>query len=396
MKLERVKELYDIYRRDLFEDVLPFWTKYSIDHEYGGYHHYLDCDGKLISAEKSGILNSRQLWTYSYLYNNFGNKQEWLDIAKAGYDFFIKHFIDYDGRIFFQVTRDGRPLRKRRYWIAETFAISALAEYSKAAGSAEALQKARDTFNLVLYLIEHPDQLEPKFNPQTRPMIGHVGPMLLINSAQTMRDIDPENAGLYNDTIDRMHNLIMEHLVKPAYKAVFEVVGGNGEVMDDTPLGRCISPGHGIVNAWIVLLEGQYRKDQKMIRTGLDMLDWSLEIGWDKEFGGLLYFVDLKGLPTDQSNYQMKYWWPHNEAMYALLLADDLTNDGKYEKWYGKVHEWSYKHFKDNENGEWFGYLNRDGSINLPVKGGDWKGSFHTTRMYMYGLQLLEKMKAAG
>jgi len=394
MKTERVKELYELYKQDLFGNVLPFWTKHSIDYKYGGYHHYLDRDGTLLSTDKSGILNGRQLWTYAYLYNNFGRKKEWLDLAKVGYDFFVKHFIDQDGRILFQVTQDGKPLRKRRYWIAETFAILGLAEYAKAVGSEEVLQKARDTFNLILDLIAHPGRLEPKYNPQTRPMVGHVGPMLLFNSAQTMREIDPDNTKLYNETIGQMHKLIVDFMVKPEQKVVLEVAGSNGEIMDWTPMGRCISPGHSIVNSWVVMLEGLYRNDRQMIDTGLYMLDWSLEKGWDEQYGGFYNFFDMKGMPTDQSAYQMKYWWPHNEAMYALLLANYITNDAKYEEWYEKVHDWSYKHFVDKEYGEWYGYLNRDGSVNLPVKGGDWKGSFHTTRMYMNVIQLLEKMGA--
>ena len=100
---------------------------------------------------------------------------------------------------------------------------------------------------------------------------------------------------------------------------------------------------------------------------------------------------DLKGLPSDQSTYQMKYWWPHNEALVALLLADHITGEKKYADWYEKVHEWTFSHFPDREYGEWFGYLNRDGSVNLPIKGGDWKGSFHVSRMFMYGIQLLQK-----
>lgn len=391
MDKKRKKELLELYKDNLFNDIIPFWTKYSVDRQYGGYHHYLDRDGSLLSTDKSVWLNSRQLWTYSYLYNHFGKKKEWLDLATLGYQFLNQHCFDQDGRMFFQVTADGKPLRMRRYWLTETFGIIGLGEYAKATGDEKILQQARDMFNLVLRLYDNPVGLEPKVNPQTRPMFGHVGPMLFISSSQTMREVDPENEQRYTDTITRLFNEITTRLVKPDLKVLLEVAGINGELLDNFPGGRCIVPGHGIESAWFMMVEGLYRNDEAMIQDGLNIMNWSLERGWDKEYGGIYYMMDLKGLPSDQSTYQMKYWWPHNEALVALLLADHITGEKKYADWYEKVHEWTFSHFPDREYGEWFGYLNRDGSVNLPIKGGDWKGSFHVSRMFMYGIQLLQK-----
>jgi len=392
MELNRLKELHDIYKSMLFEDIIPFWTRYSIDNKYGGYNHYLDRDGSLLSTDKSVWLLGRQLWTYSYLYNNFEKKQEWLEIARTGYDFINKFCFDRDGRMFFQVTSEGKPLRKRRYFFTETFGIIGLAEYAKATNDEKVLQKARDTFNLVLDLFKNPQRLEPKVIPQTRSMIGHVGLMLFLSAAQTLREIDTENAGIYNSTILELYELIIKYLLKKNEKVLLELVSIDGKIMDYIPQGRCIAPGHGIEEAWFLLKEGIYRNNNEMKRNALDILDWSLEWGWDKEFGGIFNFVDLRGLPTDQVSYNMKYWWPHNEALYALLLASYVTDDEKYAKWYEKVHDWTFKHFPDSEYGEWYGYLNRDGSVCLPIKGGEWKGSFHVSRMFMFGIELIRKM----
>ena len=389
MKITRKKELSELYRSSLFNDIIPFWTKHSIDSKNGGYFNYLNRDGSLLSTDKSVWLISRQLWTFSYLYNNFEKKKEWLDIATIGYDFLNKYCFDKDGRMFFQVTDDGRPIRKRRYWLTETFGIIGLGEYAKATGNEQILQKARDTFNLVLDLYDHSQKLEPKMIPETRPMFGHIGPLLFISSAQTMRNVDSQNQDLYNDTIMRLYNEIKNHLIKHDKKVLLEVAGSNGEVLDNIPLGRCIVPGHGIEEAWFLMTEGIYRNDKCIIEEALNILQWSLEWGWDKQYGGIYNMVDIKGLPSDQVNYDMKCWWPHNEALYALLLADHITNDIKYEQWYEKVHSWTFSHFPDKEYGEWYGYLNRDGSVNIPIKGGDWKGSFHVSRMFMFGLELL-------
>jgi N-acylglucosamine 2-epimerase len=46
--------------------------------------------------------------------------------------------------MFFSVTREGRPLRKRRYLFSEAFATIALAAYGKAADDAAIRRQALD------------------------------------------------------------------------------------------------------------------------------------------------------------------------------------------------------------------------------------------------------------
>jgi N-acylglucosamine 2-epimerase len=90
----------------------------------------------------------------------------------------------------------------------------------------------------------------------------------------------------------------------------------------------------------------------------------------------------------------MKLWWPHNEAIYATLLAYHLTGDPKYEAWHGKVNDYAYSHFPDKEYGDWFKYLHKDGSLSSRIKGNTWAGPFHLSRMQIFCWKLLEEMKA--
>jgi len=89
----------------------------------------------------------------------------------------------------------------------------------------------------------------------------------------------------------------------------------------------------------------------------------------------------------------MKFWWPHNEAIIATLLAWQLTRDPKYVRWHQLVHDWSYAHFPDPLYGEWYGYLRRDGTVSTPLKGNMWKGPFHLPRMQWYCWQRLAEIK---
>ncbi len=128
----------------------------------------------------------------------------------------------------------------------------------------------------------------------------------------------------------------------------------------------------------------------------LEILDWSLERGWDPKYGGILYFVDVEGRQPVQYEWDMKLFWPHNEAIYATLLAHVLTEEKRYESWFEKVYAWSMSHFPDRKYGEWIGYLHRDGSVSHDLKGNMWKGAFHVPRMQLYCHLLLEEMGKKG
>jgi len=139
--------------------------------------------------------------------------------------------------------------------------------------------------------------------------------------------------------------------------------------------------------------EGKLRGDSELIETGRTMFDWMWQRGWDQEYGGLLYFVDVNGLPVQEYWHDMKFWWPHNEAIIATLLAYQLTGDEKYAQWHTEGHDWSHQHFADREQGEWYGYLHRDGRVSVPLKGNLWKEPFHMPRMQLVCWQIRQIME---
>ncbi|HBE77754.1 MAG TPA: N-acylglucosamine 2-epimerase [Firmicutes bacterium] len=389
MEKERIEYLRNFYQQYLLENCIPFWIKNGLDHQYGGIWSCLDQKGDVYNTDKSVWFQGRGTWMFSRLYNLMGQKAEWLNAAKLGYDFLINHCFDLDGRMFFSVTRDGKPLQKRRYMFSETFAIIACAEYSKASGDKAALDRARQIYEMVLDLYRNPGKIQPKINPQTRMTKALAMPMILLNTTQSLREIDPDLKydGLAKEFVDE----ILKDFFKPSAGAAFEIVGPKGERLD-SPQGRCINPGHSIEASWFIMHEGIYRKDQQLIDQALQLLDCSLKIGWDDLYGGLLSFVDIEGKPTEQLEADMKLWWPHTEALHALLLAHHLTGNTKYEEWYNKVHVWSFGHFADQKNPEWFGYLHRDGSVSKTLKGSMWKGPFHLPRVLLLNTKLLETM----
>lgn len=389
--LEGIRTLKAVYRDGLLQDTVPFWLKHSVDHEHGGFTICLNRDGSLLDTDKGIWTQGRFTWLLATLYSEVAPNPEWLALAKHGVDFLRKYGFDDDGRMFFSVTRDGKPLRKRRYVFSEAFAVAAFAAYARASGDTQAREEALAVFRLMQTCLTEPGRLAPKLIPETRSTKGLAVPMIQIVTAQILREAldDPQEC---NRVIDAAIAEIERDFMKPDLKAVLETVSASGAVLDHFD-GRMLCPGHAIEAAWFILKESEYRgHDLRLRELGLTILDWMLEWGWDQEYGGVLYYRDFKGLPVQEYWQDMKFWWPHNEAIIATLLAYTLTRDEKYAWWHKLIHDWAYAHFPDAEHGEWFGYLHRDGRLSVPLKGNFWKGPFHLPRMQLVCWKALEAL----
>lgn len=380
--------LKDFYKNQLVKDTVPFWFPRSVDVEHGGYLLMRDADGTLIDDDKAVWIQGRAAWLLATLYNTIEKKREWLDGSKSGIDFLNSHCFDTDVQMFFHVTRKGAPIRKRRYFFSETFAVIANAAYAKASGDENAAQKARDIFGSCLQYMSGEKKLEPKFT-NTRQAKGIGGPMIMMNTAQQLRETIGDDR--CDEYISKWINEIEAYFVKDDIRCVMEQVAADGSIIDHID-GRTLNPGHAIEGAWFILHEAVYRNNDKhLIDLGCRMLDYMWERGWDKEHGGILYFRDVYNKPVQEYWQDMKFWWPQNEAIIATLLAYLVTGNKKYAQWHKMIHEYAYGKFHDKEHGEWFGYLHRDGTIAQTAKGNLFKGPFHLPRQEWYCWQILEK-----
>jgi N-acylglucosamine 2-epimerase len=347
-----------------------------------------DADGSLIDDDKAVWIQGRATWLLATLYNTIEKKQEWLDGAKLGYDFLNRHCFDGDGQMFFHVTRDGKPIRKRRYFFSETFYVIATAAYAKASGDKQAAENARNVFGACIAYASGEKKLQPKFS-DTRPSKGIGVPMIMMNTAQQLRETIGDDR--CDEYISKWIAEIERDFVKDDIKCVMEQVAPDGSIIDHID-GRTLNPGHAIEGAWFILHEAKYRNnDPHLIELGCKMLDYMWERGWDKEHGGILYFRDVYDKPVQEYWQDMKFWWPHNETIIATLLAYLLTGNEKYARWHKMVLDYSYEKFHDKKYGEWFGYLHRDGSIAQTAKGNLYKGPFHLPRQEWYCLQILNE-----
>ena len=328
------------YKNDVINNIMPFWIKNGLDRKNGGVYTCLDRDGSLMDTTKSVWFQGRFGFIAAYAYNNIEMNPEWLAASKSCIDFIEAHCFDTDGHMFFEVTAEGAPLRKRRYVFSEGFAAIAMAEYALATGEKKYAERALEIFKKTQYFLETPGLLEPTYLP-TQPARGHSITMILINTCN----------------------------------------------------GRVINPGHCIETAWFIMEEAKSRNwDKDLTQLALQILDWSWEWGWDKEYGGIINFRDCRNLPPQDYSQDMKFWWPQTEAIIATLYAYQATKDEKYLEMHKQISEWTYAHFPDKEYGEWYGYLHRDGTVAQPAKGNIFKGPFHVPRMMIRSYLLCKEL----
>lgn len=372
------KQLEKQYRDELLQNVIPFWLEKSQDKEYGGYFTCLDRQGNVFDTDKFIWLQGREVWLFAMLYNRVEKRQEWLDCAIQGAEFLKKYGHDGNLNWYFSLDRQGNPLVEPYNIFSYTFATMAFGQLSIATGNQEYADIAKRTFDIILSKQDNPKGKWSKAYPGTRSLKNFALPMILCNLALEIEPLLDE--AFIEKTMDTCIHEVMDVFLRPELGGiVVENVNANGS-LSDTFEGRQLTPGHAIEAMWFIMDLGKRLNRpeliEKAVQTTLRMIDY----GWDKQYGGIYYFMDRKGCPPQQLEWDQKLWWVHIETLISLIKGYQLTGNKECLQWFEKVHHYTWEHFKDPKHREWWGYLNRQGEVLLDLKGGKWKGCFHVPR----------------
>lgn len=381
------------YQDELLLNVLPFWLDKSQDTKFGGYYSCLNRDGSVFDKDKFVWLQGREIWMFSMLYNKYRKNEEWLKCAIQGAEFLKKYGHDGNYDFYFSLTREGKPIIQPYNIFSNTFACMAFAQLAEATGSAEYADIARKTFKRILERQDNPKGQWEKSYPGTRPMKSFALPMIICNMALEVENIVDDKA-LLDKTIEVCLHEVMDVFYQPDLGVMVENLSSVDNSLVDCFEGRTINPGHDLESLWFIENLGLRLHDDGLIKKAVDISLRVINYGWDKEYGGIFYFLDRKGAPQQQLEWDQKLWWVHLESAIAMLKGYQLTGNKECLDWFLKLDDYMWTHFKDKEYPEWFGYLNRRGEVLLPLKGGKWKGCFHVPRgLYQIGTMLEEISK---
>jgi N-acylglucosamine 2-epimerase len=367
-----------LYQKELLEQIIPFWEKNSIDSDFGGFFTCLDRQGKVYDTDKFIWLQGRQVWMFAMLYNKAEKRQQWLDIALHGADFLLKNGRDTEGNWYFSLNQKGEPLIEPYNIFSDCFAAMAFGELYKATNNPDFKDVAVNTYNNILKRQNDPKGKWNKAHKGTRDLRGFSLPMILCNLSLLLEEVIGKE--VVDQMVPPLIDDIMNNFLNKEHGIIMENVFPDGQLCDSFE-GRQINPGHGNESMWFLMDLAVRYSNPDLIKQCEEILIRTTEFGWDKEYGGIYYFLDIKGHPMQDLQWNQKLWWVHIETMISFAKAYKLTGNVKCKEWFLKLHDYTWNHFRDEEfQGEWFGYLTREGKPLLEAKGGKWKGCFHVPR----------------
>uniref|UniRef100_A0A8U8BVX0 N-acylglucosamine 2-epimerase n=1 Tax=Geospiza parvula TaxID=87175 RepID=A0A8U8BVX0_GEOPR len=373
--------------------VVAFWERHSHDPEHGGFFSCLSRDGSVYDDTKFVWLQGRQIWVYSRLYRTVPRfrRPELLEAARKAGEFLESHVRPEPGstRAAFALSRDGRPVRLQRSFYSEAFCALGLDELGRAAGEERYRAWARRWAGAVWgWARGAPMELgRPRFSGTPPQQALAQAMMVLKVGLQLWGDPrrDPQSQPEPPEA-EAMAEWGARHVLMHLQRGdsvVLENVSPEGEELPGS-LGRLMNPGEGDPNLG--------RGDPSLGFSHNFSLFFPIFLPFFSHFFPFLYFSpNSHFLPRfAQLEWSMKLWWPHAEAMVALLAAQRFQPRPSLVSQFLQVAQYTFDKFRDPEHGEWFGYLNRDGSVALSIKGGPYKGCFHVARALLMCEEMLD------
>lgn len=394
------KVLRDFYRNHIISGIMPFWDKRCIDRECGGYLTCFDRAGNLTDDAKYIWFQGRQLYVYALLYNQVEPKREWYEAAEHGFTFLKEKAYAGNGRWNYVLDRRGNVLEGTCSVYADMHVMQGLAEYNR-------MHQGKSDEGMELLRITY-DVLEHNFNDlyfkdiyENTWQENHIWHDMYLTALSAIMPCIPLLGKEYTASfLELCIDKICNWFARDDYQVVFETVTWDNRVLTDTPQNRFVNPGHMSESAWFLLEYGRKTGNEALMKRGRQIEEWTYNIGYDTECGGLNSYVDAVGnepvavdwhLETN-SLWNDKVWWANAEQLCTLIKTYESSREEGFWRRFLNHHNYCMEHFYDAQYGEWYERLWSDGTIKVADKGTKWKCAFHLVRALVHVMESLERM----
>lgn len=376
---QQPKQLRDEIVKDLTENILPFWAKYSPDPS-GGFYGTLHFNATpKPNAEKGGILNARLVWTFSTAYRML-KTENYKILADRAQRYFIDHFIDKKyGGTFLTVKADGSPLNTQKMTYQNAFAIYGLSEHYRATENKESLSVAIDIYKkMVKYAYDPVDGGFIEIFTRDWQMIYQDSPKTMNTNLHVLEALtnlyrvwkDPGLRAQLRRQIDIMSNKVLDQ--NTWHERLFLTMDWQNQSDID-------SYGHDIEFSWLLVEAAEVLGDETILEEAkhiaVNIAAVQLTQGIDRN-GAMIYEKSGAHVNEDLE------WWPQTESVVGFFNAWQISGEKKYLDAAIRTWEWIKANMIDHEYGEWYSKVNPDGTPDKKrVKADQWRCPYHNGRM---------------
>ena len=378
--------MVDEIKSHLINDIIPFW-KGLRDDEFGGYYGYLDYDLVLDKkADKGCILNSRITWFFSNAYTLLRD-ESLLEEARHGFAFMKEHCMDKEnGGIFWSMKYNGEPEDTTKHTYNQAFSIYALASYYEASGDEEALEMAKELFQIIetrcTDAIGYKEAFDKEFHEIENDKLSENG-VIAEKTMNTLLHVFEAYTELYRVAKLPEVKERLEWILSTFADKVYNPDRHRQEVFFDAEMNSILdlhSYGHDIETAWLidrgVEVLGEKEYEEKLTPITRDLTAQIYNVAFD---GSSLANECEKGIVNEH-----RIWWVQAEAVVGFLNGYQ-KNPEKTEYLKAAKAEWNFikEHLIDKRAGsEWFWEVDPAG---IPYEGRPivepWKCPYHNGRM---------------
>jgi N-acylglucosamine 2-epimerase len=390
-----LEQLRDQCKAELFNRFIPNMDSLVIDHQYGGFMCDLDISSrKLLSTNKSAVFEGRGIWTYSFLYNNFGRNPHFLEVARKSKDFVLKHQPKDDSFWIESFTREGVPISGAGNIRSSLYIAEGLAEFSKASGEKQYLELAK---KIILSLVAHYDRPDYTYGIVSdyklsgapdilgpRVIGGHWMPFLVTTSQFLEHDADPDIQKL----ADRCIDAIMKHHLNPDYGLLNECLNHDLS-RPDNAWAQFAYLGHGMETSWMIMAEAVRRKDAELFKSASELFKRTVTVATDPVYGGHFYSLDNVSTHTFKLN---KNLWSQEEVLNGTMLLMEHTQDEWARERFSQTYAYIQAKFTHPE----YAFVVESGDRTMTNYSKSRAEQYHNPRRLMLNLLALDRMIKRG
>ena len=383
-----MQDLRQKVESELLSNILPFWLKYTIDNEYGGFRGQIANDLTIDPhAAKGLILNARILWTFAKAFSVY-REPVYMAAAQRAYEYLSRCFWDHEfGGVYWMVDFEGHPLDTKKRIYGQAFTVYALAEYFHATGDAEVLEKAMRLVKSIEssghdsaqggyfetyerdWTLARDQRLSEVDMDEKKSMNTHLH--LLEAYAALLRVHEDATVRL---RLRELIEIFLGHIIHPSTHHFILFFDEQWR-----PRSEKISFGHDIEGSWLLTEAAEILGDAPLLGRMREIAVKMAQAVHDQAIdadGGLFYEADSTRIIDSD-----KQWWPQSEAVVGFLNAYQMTGQRHFLD--AAERSWAFieKYIVDHKHGEWFGRVSRGGvPSEKQYKVDQWKCPYHNSR----------------